>query len=104
MQAINSDTPVATFGLLTYSAVHTFAAIASEIKGDITGESVAAQAAQTSQVDAIGYPTPVDFTHAGPAAGSPRLFNTKVLMYEIKDGTYSLVSDEPIDVTDVLAG
>jgi ABC-type branched-subunit amino acid transport system substrate-binding protein len=104
MEAVTTETPVATFGLLTYSAVHTFAELANAIDGEITAESVAAQAAKTSEVDAIGYPAPVDWTKPGPVASAPRLFNTNVLMYEIKDGTYSLVSPEPVDVTSVLAG
>jgi ABC-type branched-subunit amino acid transport system substrate-binding protein len=103
MVAANPDVQVENFGVLAWSAVYTFADVAKAVDGDITAKSLATTAAQQAAIKAVGYPTPVDWTKSGPIADAPRLFQGAALLYEIKDGKYSLVNEKPIDATKALA-
>jgi ABC-type branched-subunit amino acid transport system substrate-binding protein len=103
MTRANPKVQIENFGCLAWSAVYTFADVAKTITGDITPKSVAAAAGKQTAVKSIGYPSAVDWTKPGPISGAPRLFQTKALLYEIKNGTYSLVGKDPVDAAPALS-
>lgn len=95
---IEPDNPAA----LAWSAVQAFAEIAGNIDGDVTASAVLEQAQKTTDLKVETHPEAIDFTQENPAEGYPRLFNTKALVYEVKDDNYALTSDTPLDVQEAL--
>jgi branched-chain amino acid transport system substrate-binding protein len=99
----NPKVEIENFGLLAYSAVYVFADLAKQVHGDITATSITQVANKQSAVQAIGYPNTVNWSKPGPVKGAPRLFNTESLLYQIKNGTYSLTSTTPVDASSALS-
>jgi ABC-type branched-subunit amino acid transport system substrate-binding protein len=99
----NPSVTIENFGVLAYSSVETFAEVAKTIDGNIDAKSVAAAAAKQSAIKPVGYPSAVDWTKPGPLKDAPRLFNTSALLYEIKNGAYSLTSQDAVDAAEALA-
>ena len=45
-----------------------------------------------------GFGPTINFSKPNPVAGFERVFNTQMLLWVVKDGKFSLVQDEPLEM------
>ncbi|NLT05851.1 MAG: ABC transporter substrate-binding protein [Solirubrobacterales bacterium] len=98
MAGLEEEYPAFTSSLvkgsyLNFLAVVDAARRAAEDGKDVTGETMLETFASTTDIDTGGLLAPVDTSTEWDVERFPRMFNTSVLVEEIKDGQVTLIED-----------
>lgn len=102
LKAYDPSVEVTAPAVISWSAVQAFAQIAEKVDGEMSSSAVLDQAKKTTDLKVATFPEPFDFTKPNSVADYARMFNTKTLIYQVKDDQYDLTTSTPVDVQGAL--